>query len=879
MKKDLWNLAIQGIKGRKSSSILLLTVLSLSFMVAVLSISVTESMNKTNEEYRYDTYGTWYGAIISGKEGDEAFLKESEWLDECGITKCYGVVSSGGNTVGIGTMDDTFREIGRIHLQDGAFPEKEDEIAMEASVLSGLGYDYELGQEITLDIGFRAGSEIVYARKTYTLCGVLKAYTQLWEKFSDGKTALNGAVVTEEAGETLLFLRDEIIDERNAQAVRESEENGTEIADLLTPDEIVPRYYFTVKPGREEEMKQQVNEYLSETRNAPVSVLVNEMAYSGQSAAYSYTYVTLTYVVTLLAVFCIYTIQMQRQVRQIALFRSIGITRRQLRRMSLYETLCISIPAAMNGIIAGSIGIRLVLKLLVYAGSVDIKVSIPFRILLPVLLLWMTGIALVRITVLRLAVRQPLTGRMTMSRSKEKRISILKKIEILLLMSLFCGTIFFTVMESGIHFRLMVYWKNAACYIIKERGGLMYGTPEDVSSLSKDRMELYRQIPGIDWINGYSRADVKMDFEGMENSLFYQTYKEQSDLGVYHWLYTVPEEKWDDFFGKDMDEPDMEAFRKGEVVFLSFPVDSEEKYILDSSGSGTQFEETGIESGENIKLTFVGSKIQDGILQDEKEIYSITARVGRILRYKDGEVNGVNSMLCQPYTILCSEEFLKTIISRMEPGYVCSSNYFTGEEDVGYTYIYGTADLNAGYLSTDYVLAQLCQEDGLILDNYREVYLTSVQEHLQTLLLLLFSGMGIVIVLLLIVGNLLFMETYAEQRKYGILQAIGMSGRQMKGEIFKKSLFYSIPAMAAGWGIYGCYLLWNVVRVSRENMEEGIQLSLLEEFKNKIMYLYADGRTMWGLTVGAVLMLSFVWYLTKRSLFRKELIEKIQDQN
>ena len=54
--------------------------------------------------------------------------------------------------------------------------------------------------------------------------------------------------------------------------------------------------------------------------------------------------------------------QMQKQIRQIALFRSIGVTKRQLRQMQIFEMLFICIPSVALGILFGAGGTWLLLR-------------------------------------------------------------------------------------------------------------------------------------------------------------------------------------------------------------------------------------------------------------------------------------------------------------------------------------------------------------------------------------------------------------------------------------------------------------------------------------------------------------------------------------
>ena len=86
MKNEyLFSMALDEIRGRKRSSFLIFFVLFLSFTCAMISLSLTESMDKTNEECRYDTYGIWEGAVLNANERELDFLgrhllfKKEEW--------------------------------------------------------------------------------------------------------------------------------------------------------------------------------------------------------------------------------------------------------------------------------------------------------------------------------------------------------------------------------------------------------------------------------------------------------------------------------------------------------------------------------------------------------------------------------------------------------------------------------------------------------------------------------------------------------------------------------------------------------------------------------------------------------------------------------
>src|SRR5699024_679122 len=150
MNHDLWPLARQGIFRRRRSSLLLFLVLLLSFAFAVMMLSVMGSMNRTNIEYLKNTYGAWHGAIPDGKDSDRAFLERRDWLDRLGESVNYGQVRGTTPVSGVGSVDETFLELGRIRLDEGRLPEQPGEIAMEADLLVALGYEPAVGQTVSV---------------------------------------------------------------------------------------------------------------------------------------------------------------------------------------------------------------------------------------------------------------------------------------------------------------------------------------------------------------------------------------------------------------------------------------------------------------------------------------------------------------------------------------------------------------------------------------------------------------------------------------------------------------------------------------------------------------------------------------------------------
>lgn len=127
-------------------------ILAISFAFAVITLSVSGSMIKTNDVFRKTTYGEWQLILPGINSKLKGAAANSDWLDELGVMNVYGTIGEDG----IGTVDETLKKLGHITVNEGRFPESDGEIAMEADLLSKLGIDYTLGQDVTLSVSIAA---------------------------------------------------------------------------------------------------------------------------------------------------------------------------------------------------------------------------------------------------------------------------------------------------------------------------------------------------------------------------------------------------------------------------------------------------------------------------------------------------------------------------------------------------------------------------------------------------------------------------------------------------------------------------------------------------------------------------------------------------
>lgn len=748
MFKNVFPLAFQGITRKKRSSILIFLVLFLSFAFAIASVSLVGSISKTNQEFRLNTYGAWYFAIPDGLEEDSLWLQQQNWADSVGVSKIYGSVLTEDRMTSIGTIDEGLKAIGRLSLNAGRWPETDNEIVMEEDTLGLLGYDYTLGQEVTIPMMIPCGDKKINYRGTFVLCGIVQEYTDLWvlNPNSSGRL-LNGAIITESRAE-------QILKEVEALLLPEDIEQG------LTPNSPVPQYFISVAPEQQEPAEEIINEHLKISRNSgDRRVCVNSIAYQGVfSAEYDDFYARVIAVVAMLAVLCIYIIQLPAEAKSFATLRSLGITKGQMGFLLLIESLCLCVPALALGVPVSVGGTQLAMRLLVYAGSVPIQVAIPWEAVYSIAFLWIGMVVVSRLIVYFVTLRTPLSGRMQMKQKNVRRNKKFQSVLIGILLGGFGFIVVFTAMEVLSPNDSRKTWGNYPPYTIRAD-----------ATISQDKVELLQQVPGVSRVEGFGELRVHLSYPGIE------------DKEVY--LYAVNEEQWEDTFNFG---DDREAFHSGELVLILFPDESIPPLEPDMDRNFV-FPE------DDVTLRLYGDK---GVCIMESE--PISAKTRWFYEYMP---NKMLAGVYEPYTVVCSEAYLKALLDSMEPG-TSWGRLYTAGEPFGYGRVYAYVELTSDDLATDIGLAELCSKLDIRLDNRREQFNANMQQYAQEALLLYGSGICIAVMILLILISTIFLETEREKRSFVILQRLGMSPWQRYRKIWGKASLRSVLSATLGWILY-----------------------------------------------------------------------------
>lgn len=777
MKIQLFSLVLQGVLRKRRSSILAFSVLLLSFAFAIASISLVGSISKTNQEFRLNTYGDWYLAIPDGSEEDSTWLQKQSWAEAIGIGYSYGYVQTETRQTGIGTIDENFKSVGRLKLISGHWPEADNEIVLEEDTLGLLGYDYALGQEINIPLMIPCGEKHILSSGTFVLCGIIKEYSDLWVLYPNSNNRLLiGAIVTENGGKHILEHAESLL-------TPEMLEQG------VTANKPIPQFFVNVNPEKQESASNAVEAYLLGSRTSGDSVpCINTVAHqSAVTAEYDGIYVFVIAIVAMLAVLCIYIIQLPTETKSFATLRCLGITRGQMGALLLTESLLLCFPALLLGIPA-SIGItRLAMRFLVYAGSVEIQVAVPWIAVYSIALLWISVVVISRLLVYFVTLQTPLTGRMQLRQKSTRYTTVFRRALILLLLIAFGFITVFTSMEVISPNEKRKSWESYPPYTIWGKG-----------LVSESKVTLLQQVPGVSKTEGFGELWVYLSYPGLEEREVY--------------LYAVNEEQWEETFRFGESQ---EAFHNGDLVLILFP------------------DET-VPMHPDVDRNFVYPE-DDVILKlyDGKGVCIMESKptLAELRLFYDYTPNKLLAGVYEPYTIVCSEEYLKNLLESMEPGTRWDKRYVAGDP-FGYGRVYAYVERTADDLSTDIGMAELCKKLDITLDNRREQFWAYMQQYTQDVLLLCGSSICIALMLLLILTSTIALETEQEKRQYTILHRLGMSPWQRRARIWGKALIRSLCSITAGWSLYIAY-------ATSIEMRNGIKFA--EAVQNLLDYLKLNG--------------------------------------
>ena len=789
MDKELFSLAVQGVRRKRRSSGLVVLVLLVSFGFALMSLSVLGSIQATNASYRQNLYGSWYYALPNGQPQDAEFLSRWAGAKRWGQMQCYGTTRGG---VSIGTIDEGLRELGRLELASGAWPSALREVAIEEDVLAEMGLEAVPGQKIDLDIVIRCGGETLVIQRSYTLTGVIRPFTDRWMWSENAVWPLVGAVVTPE----------------EAQVVQEKMAGHAQSRGLVVDPPgfsyfIQPRHDPETEPGPLKNDCNALREYLMETRSGVDTVpMENKAILAPEGGNISpRLYLTMILAVAGVSVLCVYLMQLPGDVHSFVTLRSLGMTRGQLWQLCLTETGLLLLPALVLGVPLGA-GLTWVgLRLLAYTDSVPVKVALPWGQLGLLVVLWLAVTALARTLLFWVAVRTPLTGGFQLRQGAARRVRWLRNGLIGVLLCVFGMVTVMPLLESQTPLLVRENLTNQSHYTVMKQsdmdpktriGSGVLITPQQLEELSR--------IPGIASVRARLQKDVGLSFARMP--------RRTASL-------LVVGGQWDFLqLGEDA-----AAFEAGDLALLCFPDESvNDGRLTDDWAQYKGYGSVYLQPGEDISsrdYTLPQGPITVHFYNKEKTDLAsleLPAAVRRIPQ----EANGNGGHIHDPYTVVLSPAGLQKALDAMpadavwdapDGGGVGNAFYFGYRADApaGFEVINLWADMRGNLQLTDRMVSDVSKEHKLGFLNNRARISVEDQEQIQVIVLLYAVSGCVAVTALLILAGAMSLDTVEAHKKFARLRAIGMSRLQMTGRVLGKAAARAFTALAGGGVLYLLY--------------------------------------------------------------------------
>lgn len=342
--KMLTHLASSNNRKNRTRSILIILTVLLTTMLLMAIATFGYGTVRTQKENAGNLYGTYYGSYRNVTESQIQDMEMRGEFSEVGRAAVAGTVRHE-KSVNLMWADETTRRLTNLDLQlgQGAFPEEEDEIAAQPGFFKSLGYDKAgLGDRIILQ--YRTSLREPYREGSFVISGLLRES----EGASQGYTA---------------YVSQKFLDARIPE-----EERGF-LAYFRLDDSLKLNY-----DGAEEEMKELAAEcgidekYVSKNSYYLMLKLDPDM----ETIAACLILSALVILFSVAVIYNIFQVGIAQKVQEYGRIKAIGTTGKQMKKIVFREGMLLAVIGVPLGLLAGYFaGKGLVHYLMESANSVD----------------------------------------------------------------------------------------------------------------------------------------------------------------------------------------------------------------------------------------------------------------------------------------------------------------------------------------------------------------------------------------------------------------------------------------------------------------------------------------------------------------------------
>ena len=368
---------------KKNRTRTVVTIIGIMLSAAMICASTTFVSSMQNFVLRCEIHssGDWHGAVYDAAYKDYEDIRDSGKVSSTAYAQVlgYAKIDSANErkpylyVLGGDVASGYFKTM-PVHLILGALPKDSTEIILPEHLTSNGKVNYKLGDTVTLDVGDRTldGRRLGQDTPVYTYDNETQVETMSGERLEN----------TEPRTYTVVGIYERpAFEDYSAPGY-----TALTAADIKSADQSPIHCYFKLhKPA-------EVYDFMKEmgyTHEYGYAYNTKVLLYSGATrfdsfltAFYSLAAIIIALIMfgSVSLIYNAFSISVSERTRQFGLLSSVGATRKQLRRMVLFEALAVSAVGIPLGILLGIGGIGITLFLIGDKFSSIVRADIPMRI-------------------------------------------------------------------------------------------------------------------------------------------------------------------------------------------------------------------------------------------------------------------------------------------------------------------------------------------------------------------------------------------------------------------------------------------------------------------------------------------------------------------
>lgn len=319
----------------KSKNILIGIAIILTTLLLFVIPSIGKDMVEVNFAVINKIYPTWHALYRNVDESTVMKLAAHHDVKTYGLRSDAGYMNLEDATVSMMYMDRTGMELYKVKLKEGQLPQKENDIVVSKGILEALGQNGKIGDTITVPYQILKDDGLDYTKeKDFRICGFL----------ADNESSKEQKQYTSLVSEAFLKAEIPVEQVKYRFLLQVNGQKGNTTADYTETIQNIARQF-----GIYEDDMNINKEYLAANYVDPatIPVIVGIMLI-----------VVLAGIIT---IYSVYYVSMNQRVREFGKLKAIGATKRQIRQIVLREGMGVALFAIPIGLLIGTVAVKVVL--------------------------------------------------------------------------------------------------------------------------------------------------------------------------------------------------------------------------------------------------------------------------------------------------------------------------------------------------------------------------------------------------------------------------------------------------------------------------------------------------------------------------------------